>query len=149
MSEKNQEKLKIMIIEDEENNLTAYKDFLLSKGHEVFSYFRDVDFLSEFQRILPNICIIDYKPSDDRSGLDIAKEVLNRYPWSVILFITAYQPFQKLLRHTSFRHKNVKALLKPVKPPKIKNTVSNLVNKSKSTYTQYNSEIFFVPLNVN
>ena len=43
MSQPNNKKLKIMILEDEEDILILYKDFLVGKGHEITTTYKTGD----------------------------------------------------------------------------------------------------------
>jgi DNA-binding NtrC family response regulator len=111
MGEYNERKLKIMIIEDEEDNLILYNDYLTSKGHDVTSYLKSDNVVTDFNKILPDVSIIDYKLSSDRTGVDIAIEILRKYPWLAVLFISPYEPLRNEVElNIFFKNKNIEIL---------------------------------------
>ena len=62
MSQSNNEKLKIMILEDEEDILILYKDFLVKKGYEITtSYQTGDDVMNEVDNLRSDIYMIDYR----------------------------------------------------------------------------------------
>jgi DNA-binding NtrC family response regulator len=138
MIELKNKKLKIMIIEDEEDNLIVYKDYLTSKGHDVSSYLTTDNVMTDFDKILPDISIIDYMLSGDRTGVDVATEILRKHPWLPVLFISAYEPIRiELTSNIFFKNKNVLTLIKPVKLAEIETAILNLIDKSRASYTPY------------
>lgn len=65
------------------------------------------------------------------NGIEVAIEILNKFPAAPILFITAYENLQKeISKNPIFYDKNVQVLLKPVKLDKIENAMVNLANKN-------------------
>lgn len=53
--------LKIMIVEDEEDILILYDDFLSHRGHKVVSEYPNIDsIMSVLERETPDIFLIDY-----------------------------------------------------------------------------------------
>src|SRR5437867_2332865 len=99
---KQNSKLKIMIVEDEEDNLILYKDYLSSKGYDVSSYLTAENVMTDFNKILPDISIIDYRLSGDRTGIDVATEILRSHPWLPVLFLSAYEPVRNEIRTNIF-----------------------------------------------
>jgi DNA-binding NtrC family response regulator len=138
MGEQKKRKPKVMIIEDEEDNLILYKDYLTSKGHKVSSYLTTDNVMIDFDKILPDISIIDHRLSGDRTGVDVATEILRKYPWSAVLFITAYEPLRnEIISNIFFKDKNIQILIKPVKLADIETAILNLIDKSRASYTPY------------
>jgi len=133
MGEHNNRKLKIMIIEDEEDILILYKDYLTNKGYSVVcSSLNANNIILDFDKNVPDISLIDYKLPGDRSGVDAAIEILTKYPLSLIIFITAYEPVRKeILNNPFFKDKNVHVLIKPVRLIGIEEVMLNLVNKTR------------------
>jgi len=125
--------LKTMIVDDEEDNLSLYKDYLSSKGHQVTSSLTANNIMDEYENTHPDITIIDYKlPGKD--GIDAAIELLTKYPSAPILFVTAYDNLNKeILRNHIFENKHIDILLKPVKLIKIETCMFNLVYKDKDS----------------
>jgi two-component SAPR family response regulator len=124
-------KLKIMIVEDEEDILILYKDYLSSKGDEVITtYLSGEDMIKELDKINPDIYLIDYRLPGNKNGIDVAIEILNKLPSAPILFITVYENLHKeISKNPLFYDKNIQVLVKPVKLDKIESTTLSLVNK--------------------
>lgn len=79
-------KLKIMIIEDEEDILILYRDFLRVLGHEIVcNSLHANNTMSDFEKYLPDICVMDYKIPGRKSGKDAAIEILTKYPLTPII----------------------------------------------------------------
>lgn len=122
--------LKIMILEDEEDILILYKDYLSGRGHEVVStYLTANNVLSEFGEKFPDVCLVDYRLPGKTNGLDAATEILNKFPSMPILFITAYEPLVREIKLNPFlEDKKISVLVKPVMLEEIEKTMTNLVN---------------------
>ncbi|HJR83808.1 MAG TPA: response regulator [Nitrososphaeraceae archaeon] len=120
--------LKISVIDDEPDILTLYKDFLIGKGHEVFSYLNADNILKEFRKSLPDIALMDYKMVGHKSGIDAAIEILTDFPLFPILFISAYgQLHEDILNYPIFKHKTISILIKPVFLQDLENSILSLV----------------------
>lgn len=133
MEKINKKKLKIMIVEDEEDILILYKDFLSIKGHDVTTtYLNGEDMIKEIDKVKSEIYLIDYRLPGNKNGIEVANEILNKFPAAPILFITAYENLQKeISKNPIFYDKNIQVLLKPVKLDKIENAMVKLVNKNR------------------
>jgi two-component system OmpR family response regulator len=131
MSERSKKPLKIMIVEDDEDILTLYSDYLSSKGYHVIArYSKGNDIETDLERHSPNVYIINSKLPGKKTGTEVATEILNVYPSAPILFITAdYSKPQEIERNPIFRDKKVDVLIKPVKLTEIEYSIINLVNK--------------------
>jgi CheY-like chemotaxis protein len=126
-------KLKIMIVEDEEDILILYKDFLSGKGHDVTTAcLNGEDMIGEIDKVKSDMYLIDYRLPGNKNGIEVAIEILNKFPAAPILFITAYENLQKeISKNPIFYDKNVQVLLKPVKLDKIENAMVNLAYKNR------------------
>ena len=63
-------KLKIMIVEDEEDILILYKDFLLDKWHDVTTtYINGEDMIEEIDKVKSEIYLIDYRLPGNKNGI--------------------------------------------------------------------------------
>jgi len=120
-----------MIVYDEENILILYKDFLSGKGHDVTTtYLNGDDMIKEIDKVKSEIYLIDYRLPGNKNGIEVAIEILNKFPAVPILFITACENLQKeISKNSIFYNKNVQVLLKPVKLDKIEDAMVNLMNK--------------------
>jgi len=127
--------LKIMIIEDEEDILTLYNDYLSSQGHQVINRYVSADsIMNDIERDTPDVYLIDYRLPGNKNGIDVAIEILNKYPSASIVFITAdEQLHRKISNNPVFFGKNTDVLLKPVRLDQIQRSVLDLSNKSKSS----------------
>jgi CheY-like chemotaxis protein len=128
---KKPEKLKIMIIQGDDDNLSLYSDYLSNRGYRVIArYTKGNNILSDVEKQPPDVFILNSRLPGNKSGTEVATEILDVYPSAPILFITADygQPFV-LKKHPKLRDKKVEILLKPVKLKQIENTILNLVSK--------------------
>lgn len=128
----NKKKLKVMIVEDEEDILILYKDFLSGKGHDVTTMYLNGDVgFEEINEAKCEIYLIDYRLPGNKNGVDIAIQILHKFPSAPILFITAYENLHKEISKIPIFHgKNVDVLLKPVKLDKIESTMVGMMNKN-------------------
>ena len=128
---KEKKQLSIMIVEDEQDILLLYKDYLLSKGHRVLATSTTAnEIMSDFEKIKPDISIIDYKLPSEKNGLDAAIQILHKYPSAAILIVTAYDTVKKEISRNSFSDdKRVEILIKPLRLTLLESSIVNLVNK--------------------
>ena len=139
MSQSNNKKLKVMILEDEEDILILYKDFLVGKGHEITTTYKTGDeVINEIDSLRSDIYMIDFRLPGNKNGFDIAIEILTRFPSAPILFITAYEHLHKeISENPVFYNKNIEVLVKPVKLDIIESTIFHLVNKFERMSKNY------------
>jgi len=142
MSQPNNKKLKIMILEDEEDILILYKDFLVGKGHEITTTYKTGDeVIKEIDSLRSDVYMIDFRLPGNKNGIDIAIEILTRFPSAPILFITAYEHLHKeISKNPVFYNMNIEVLVKPVKLDIIESTIFHLVNKSQRMNKNYVSD---------
>jgi DNA-binding NtrC family response regulator len=131
MAKKEKKQLSIMIIEDEQDILLLYKDYLLSKGHKVLATSTTAnEIMSDYEKIKPDISIIDYKLPSEKNGLDAAIQILNKYPSAAILIVTAYDTVKKeIARNSFFDDKRIEILIKPLRLALLESSIVNIVNK--------------------
>jgi DNA-binding response OmpR family regulator len=131
MAKKERKQFSIMIIEDEQDILLLYKDYLLSKGHKVVATSTTAnEILSDYDRIRPDVAIIDYKLPADKNGIDAAIQIIEKYPSAAILIVTAYETVTKEIAKISlFDNKRVEVLIKPLRLAQLENSIVNIVNK--------------------
>ena len=128
MEKKEKKHLSIMIIEDEQDILLLYKDYLLSRGHNVVATSTTAnEILSDYDRIRPDVAIIDYKLPNDKNGLDAALQILNKYPSAAILIVTAYETVTKEITKMPFLdNKRVEVLIKPLRLAQLETSIMNI-----------------------
>jgi DNA-binding NtrC family response regulator len=90
MGKRSKKSLKIMIVEDEEDILTLYSDYLSNKGYHVIArYTRGNNIKTDLERHSTDVYLIDLRLPGKNSGTEVATEILDVYPSAPILFITA------------------------------------------------------------
>lgn len=123
--------LKIMIVEDDEDILTLYSDYLSNRGYHVIArYTRGNNIETDLEKHLPDVYLINSKLPGNKSGMEVATEILDVYPSAPILFITAdYTQPDKIQKNPKFRNKKIDVLVKPARLMEIEHSILNLVNK--------------------
>lgn len=131
MAKKEKKQFSIMIIEDEQDILLLYKDYLLSRGHNVVATSTTAnEIMSDYDRIRPDVAIIDYKLPADKNGIDAAIQIIEKYPSAAILIVTAYETVTKEIAKISlFDNKRVEVLVKPLRLAQLESSIVNIVNK--------------------
>jgi len=131
MAKKEKKRLNIMIIEDEQDILLLYKDYLSNRGHNVMATSTTAnEIISDYDRIKPDVAIIDYKLPNDKNGLDAAIQILNKYPSAAILIVTAYETVTKEIGKMPFLdNKRLEVLIKPLRLAQLENSLINIANK--------------------
>ena len=127
----NKRKLKVVIVEDEQDILILLRDYLSGQGHRIVSCYLNANIiLKDFEKNKPDVCLIDYVLPGGKNGIDAAIEILNKYPSMPILFITAHESIrEELLTYPLLQDKNIQVLVKPVKLLEFEVAVWDLVNK--------------------
>lgn len=107
---------KIMIIEDEEDILLIYRDYLERKGYRIeVSAPTANEILRDYNIYKPDLVILDYRLQGSMNGLQAAEKILQNHPAAKILIITAYENVKKEIEENPFFHKkNIFFLAKPV-----------------------------------
>ena len=131
MEKKEKKHLSIMIIEDEQDILLLYKDYLLSRGHNVVATSTTAnEILSDYDRIRPDVAIIDYKLPSDKNGLVAALQILNKYPSAAILIVTAYETVTKeITKMPLLDNKRMEVLIKPLRLAQLENSIIDIANR--------------------
>ena len=131
MPKKEKKQLSIMIIEDEQDILLLYKDYLSSRGYNVVATSTTAnEIMLDYDRIRPDVAIIDYKLPADKNGIDAAIQIIEKYPSAAILIVTAYETVTKEIAKISlFDNKRVEVLIKPVRLAMLESSIANIVNK--------------------
>lgn len=121
----------IMILDDEEDILTLYSDYLSSLGHRILSSYVNADsILQDIDIEPPDIYIIDYRLPSNMNGVEVAIEILKKFPSALIIFITGYEMLEKeLSKHDIFCDKKIDVLIKPIKLNRIQDSLLSLLRK--------------------
>ena len=122
-----------MILDDEEDILNLYSDYLFSKGHRVIRTYVNADtILEDIDIEPPDVYIIDYRLLGNMNGIEVAIEILNKFPSACIIFITAFELVkEEISKRDIFKDRNIDVLIKPVKLNQIQNSIINLISKNK------------------
>lgn len=101
-------------------------------GHRVIRTYVNADTILEDINIEPpDVYIIDYRLLGNMNGIEVAIEILNKFPSACIIFITAFEFVKKeISKRDIFQDKNIDVLIKPVKLNAIHNTIINLISRS-------------------
>jgi DNA-binding NtrC family response regulator len=128
MSNFKKKELKVTIVEDEEDLLTLYREYLVSLGHDIVSsYLSANNVMAEFDKKFPDICLIDYRFCGKTNGLDVAVKILEKYPSMPIMFITGYQLLNtEIEKIPILEDKKIQVLVKPVMFREIEKTMLKL-----------------------
>ena len=87
MEERSKTPLKIMIVEDDEDILTLYSDYLSKKGYHVIArYTRGNNIKTDLERHSPDVILINSILPGKKTGIEVAAEILNIYPSAPIYY---------------------------------------------------------------
>jgi DNA-binding response OmpR family regulator len=127
LEKKSNKTLKIMIVEDDEDILTLYSDYLSQRGYHVIArYTKGNNIQTDLERHSPDIYVINSKLPGNKTGTEVATEILDIYPSAPILFITAdYSQPEEIQKNPKLRDKKVDVLLKPVRLTEIEHSILN------------------------
>jgi DNA-binding NtrC family response regulator len=128
MSDKS--KIKVMIVEDEQDLLTLYKDFLKNKGYSVLvTNTTATHIMDDYTEFRPDLIILDYRLPDEKNGIDAAKEILLKYPSVPILLTTAYDSIKNVFNNEEmFKDKRITLAIKPIRLFILDKLIKQLIN---------------------
>ena len=120
---------KIMVIEDDQDILMLYKDYLRRKGHSITVSSTTADeALCDYQQYKPDLVIMDYKLPGQKNGLQAAKDIISQYSGAKILIITAFEGIgEEIAQMNLSRHKQITMLIKPIKLSQLDKIISKLL----------------------
>src|SRR5918999_1645742 len=118
---------KIMIIEDDEDILLLYKDYLKKKGHIItVSSTTANEAVRDYDSYKPDLVIADFKLPGRKNGLQAASEILSKHSRAKILIITAFDHVREEMDEAGLSRKDVTVLIKPIKLSHLSEIVSRL-----------------------
>ena len=125
-----QDKIKVMIIEDEQDLLNLYREFLKSKGYTVLvTNTTATHIVDDYLEFKPDIILLDYRLPGDKNGVDAAKEILEQFPTVPIMIITAYDSIKNIIdREKIFEGKKLTLVVKPIKLFLLNKLIKELLN---------------------
>ena len=123
-----------MLLDDEDDILKLYSDYLSSRGHRVLNAYVNADtVLDDIDIECPDVYIIDYRLLGNMNGIEVAVEILNKFPAACIIFITAYELLeQEISKRDLFYNKNIDVLIKPVRLYQIQDSLMNLLSRTQT-----------------
>jgi len=123
----------IMLLDDEEDILKLYSDYLTMKGHRVIhTYVNAENILQDIDIECPDAYIVDYRLLGNMNGIEVAIEIFKKFLSANIIFITAVELLeQEIAKHDIFYDKNIDVLLKPVKLDQIQNSLIHLLSRKE------------------
>lgn len=126
---KENKNIKIMIIEDDLDILLLYKDYLNNKGFSVLATSTTAnEALKDYENFYPNIIILDYNLPGKITGLEAARQILDKHPDVPIIIVTAYETVKnELSQDQFFMDKNIMLLPKPIKLHILESNIKNLL----------------------
>jgi DNA-binding NtrC family response regulator len=121
---------KIMVIEDDQDILMLYKDYLKRKGHSITVSSTTADeALRDYQQYKPDLVIMDYKLPGQKNGLQSANDIISRYSTAKILIITAFEVVREEIAQMKLsRHKQIIVLVKPIRLSHLDRIISKFLN---------------------
>ena len=117
----------IMIIEDEDDILQVYKDFLERKGYAVeVSAPTANEAVKDYETYKPDLIMIDYCLPGAMNGLQAAERILRVDPFARILMVTASENIGRELANNAFlSDKMISVVRKPVRLANLAKTISS------------------------
>ena len=118
---------KVMIVENEEDLLILYKDYLRQAGCEVMATATTAEeILLDYNSYRPDYLIMDYKLPGAKNGLQAAKDILVSDPGAKIIILTAFDEVkQEVKRDKYFEGKDIKIIIKPIQMSQLKSLVTD------------------------
>jgi DNA-binding NtrC family response regulator len=118
----------IMIVEDEEDILDVYSDFLKRKGYTIEASAPTAnEILRDYEAYRPDLVIIDYRLPGSINGVEASEKILRNYPSARIIIITAFDEVKKEIRERRFfNDKRILVLIKPVQLGYLARVISSL-----------------------
>jgi len=130
MEHRSKNRLRVMIVEDEEDILNLYTEYLSQRGHNVVASSNNTsNVVTDCEKCQPDICLLDDILAGTSTGIEAATQILENRPSMPILFTTAHESLRsELPKHHQFDNKNVQVLVKPARLAEIENSMLGMVN---------------------
>lgn len=121
---------KIMIIEDDQDILMLYKDYLKRKGHNITVSSTAADeALRDYQLYKPDLVIMDYRLPGQKNGLQAASDIISQYSTAKILIITAFEGVrEEIVRMNLSRYEEITVLIKPIRLSHLDRIISKFLD---------------------
>lgn len=109
-----QEKARILVVDDEKTFATLLQRILQQAGHEVRTVYCGRDAVRECEDFSPNVVITDLK-LPDISGIDVMRQIRSRRPEMDFILITAFATVETAVQ--AMKEGAIDYLIKPLKDP--------------------------------
>ncbi len=88
MSESPMEKKRILVVDDEKNIRTLFRDELEEAGYEVATADSGTDALQKLDIFLPDLVVLDIR-MPDMTGIEVLEQLRKKYPDLPVIMCTA------------------------------------------------------------
>ncbi|MYM82304.1 response regulator [Duganella sp. FT50W] len=84
-------KIRVMLADDHPIVMTGFAMSLEGQGLDVVAQARTPEeALAQYQRLKPDVCVLDIRFGEQLTGLDVAKQILARHPSAAIVFLSQF-----------------------------------------------------------
>ncbi|MBA3977811.1 MAG: response regulator [Nitrosopumilus sp.] len=110
-------RIKVIIIEGEQDLLYLYREFLSMKGYSIiFTDTTTTNLLNEYKKYKPDVIIIDYDLLNTKNNIEPSKKIIDSFPDASILMISAIVSLtQSVYKEQFFKDKKIEFLFEPIK----------------------------------
>jgi DNA-binding response OmpR family regulator len=120
MGDHMENKMRVLIIDDDPDVLDFLKTFFTSLNHDVITHNNAVDGIKTLVSVAPDLVLLDIM-LPQKNGLELLKEIKELDKDVPVAMITAYKDAERVIE--AFRLGAMDCLLKPFNLEYIKNTV--------------------------
>ena len=134
-------RLNVMIVDDEELNIMILEELVSSQNHKVTAFENPLDALDYVKSNEPDIVLIDYM-MPEMDGIELTKHIKVQYPDMIVVMITAAGE-QKDLKIQALEAGVTDFLLKPIETIEVQLRLRNLaeLRYSKKIMKKYNKNL--------
>ncbi len=110
-------RIKVIIIKDEQDLLYLYREFLSIKGYSIiFTDTNTINILNENKKYKPDVIIIDYNLLDIKKGIESSKRITHSFPnASFLLISTNISLTQTSYKEQFLKDQRIEFLIEPIK----------------------------------
>lgn len=123
------EKPKILLVDDEERFLTTTQKLIARKGYDIQTASGGTEALEKMLYADIDVVILDVK-MPGRDGIDILKEIKNRFPLTEVILLTGHATVESAI--IGMRSGAYDYLMKPVSP-------DELIQKAEAAFARRRS----------
>lgn len=119
-------RFKILIVEDDAEDIHLLKNFLVPKGYEVFESFNGEEALNKIKNSHPDIVILDWV-LPGMPGIDVCREIRINFPNIYVIMLSQHKESEYKIK--AFRTGSDDYLTKPCELQELEIRIKNLINK--------------------